>query len=101
MSKRNIRKPLGFSEQDLEGVIYLSRQETAIAIKKKLTASQMEVWMYLNMVDTPKTINEIAQKLRQRNRTVSRNIKTITEAGIKLPNLVETKSIRSEVEKNA
>ena len=67
MSKRNIRKPLGFSEQDLEGVIYLSRQETAIAIKKKLTASQMEVWMYLNMVDTPKTINEIAQKLRQRN----------------------------------
>lgn len=49
--KRNIRKPSGFNEQELEGYFMISNQDAAVAILNKLTGLQMRLWLYLMMID--------------------------------------------------
>ena len=51
MSKRNIRKPQGFNQDDLSGFIMITKQDISIAIVNKLTASQWSLWVYLMMIN--------------------------------------------------
>ena len=51
MTTRNIRKPQNFQPEQLRGFVMLGKEDIAVAIVKKLTASQLKLWLYLIMID--------------------------------------------------
>ncbi|KJH70237.1 hypothetical protein [Aliterella atlantica] len=49
---RNIGRPVGFGEKEMEGYFMISNQDAAIAIVNKLSGTQLRLWLYLMMVDS-------------------------------------------------
>ncbi len=52
VKQRNIRRPVGFGEKEMEGYFMIANKDAAIAIINKLTGSQLRLWLYLMMVDS-------------------------------------------------
>ncbi|MDV3002505.1 MAG: hypothetical protein N5P05_004160 (plasmid) [Chroococcopsis gigantea SAG 12.99] len=51
MTTRNIKYPVGFDGQEIEGYFRISKQDTAMVIVNRLTATQLRLWLYLMMID--------------------------------------------------
>ncbi|MGL4620953.1 hypothetical protein [Chroococcidiopsis sp.] len=49
---RNIGRPVGFGEKEMEGYFMISNQDAAVAIINKLSGTQLRLWLYLMMVDS-------------------------------------------------
>ena len=51
MTQRNIRYPVGFNGQEMEGYFRVSKKDAAAIILNRLTATQLRLWLYLMMID--------------------------------------------------
>ncbi len=59
---RTIRRPEGF-DSHLKGYFMIANQDAAIAITKKLTGTQLRLWLYLMMIDSFADLTSSGEKI--------------------------------------
>jgi hypothetical protein len=93
---RNIGRPVGFGEKEMEGYFMISNQDAAVAIVNKLSGTQVRLWLYLMMVDsfadtTPDgekvyheipSPAEIALKIGANAETVEKDMRVLRKHGL-------------------
>jgi hypothetical protein len=93
---RNIGRPVGFGEKEMEGYFMISNQDAAVAIINKLSGTQLRLWLYLMMVDsfadtTPDgekvyheipSPAEIALKIGANAETVEKDMRVLRKHGL-------------------
>jgi hypothetical protein len=93
---RNIGRPVGFGEKEMEGYFMISNQDAAVAIVNKLSGTQLRLWLYLMMVDsfadtTPDgekvyheipSPTEIALKIGANAETVEKDMRVLRKHGL-------------------
>ena len=94
--QRNIRKPAGFETKEMEGYFRLPKKAAAIAIVKKLSGTQLRLWLYLMMEDPfadltatgekiyhyiPSPV-EIALKIGANQETVEKDMRVLKKLGL-------------------
>jgi len=93
---RNIGRPIGFREKEMEGYFMISNQDAAVAIVNKLSGTQLRLWLYLMMVDsfadtTPDgekvyheipSPAEIALKIGANAETVEKDMRVLRKHGL-------------------
>lgn len=93
---RNIGRPVGFGEKEMEGYFMLSNQDVAIAIANKLTGTQLRLWFYLKIIEKSAdrvtqekptyrlllNSDEIAAKIGSHADTVEKDLRILKKYGL-------------------